>query len=405
MLLPVFFDIPKVSKNLRKKLSCSQCKLFKNAKHPKIEPYGNFKKEIMLIGESPGLQGDENRKPWQNEERDNLQKAFKEFDINLFEDCISLNAVNCCPIDENGKSRSPNLMEINCCHEKVVNAIQEYQPSKIFLFDQCALQSVIGSRWKKDLGTISRWRGMTIPDREYNAWICPQFAPIFPERGEKEIRSIWMQDLQKAFELPKKIPIFKDAKKQITFLNEKELYLLETLSDPIAFDYETTGLKPHNTKLHRIVIMSAADMDKCYVFIMPKKGTKGFAIVRNFLQSKRGKIASNMKFEDNWTNVSSGYEVKNWIWDTMLCAHVIDNRRWISGLKFQVYITFGIIDYDSEISSYLESIDKKNANSVNKIDELMKTSEGKRKLMTYCGLDSIFERWLAQRQMKKLNYI
>lgn len=111
-----------------------------------------------------------------------------------------------------------------------------------------------------------------------------------------------------------------------------------------------------------------------------------------------------MKFEQTWSVLHLGYEVKNWLWDTMLASHVLDNRQGISGLKFQVFVRFGAVDYSSEINEYLTSKDKKSGNTVNRIDELIKTEGGRRKLLVYNGMDSIFEYKLAMRQMAELEY-
>ena len=114
-----------------------------------------------------------------------------------------------------------------------------------------------------------------------------------------------------------------------------------------------------------------------------------------------GKIAHNMKFEDTWANVYWGTKVNGWQWDTMLATHLLDNRKYICSLKFQVYVNFGVVDYDSEISGYLES-GSKNANSVNKVSELITTEEGYRKLMSYCGMDVIFTYRLAMAQQRRI---
>ena len=93
-----------------------------------------------------------------------------------------------------------------------------------------------------------------------------------------------------------------------------------------------------------------------------------------------------------------GYPVKNWAWDSMQAAHILNNREGITSLKFQVYVNFGIEDYGSEVHPYLESGDK-NANAFNRIEELISTDAGKQKLLLYGGLDSLYEYWLAIKQM------
>ena len=57
--------------------------------------------------------------------------------------------------------------------------------------------------------------------------------------------------------------------------------------------------------------------------------------------------------------------VRGWYWDSMIAAHILNNQAGVSGLKFQTYVHFGVIDYSSEISPYLKS-DDKSANGINK---------------------------------------
>jgi hypothetical protein len=114
--------------------------------------------------------------------------------------------------------------------------------------------------------------------------------------------------------------------------------------------------------------------------------------------SQIGKIAQNMKFEESWSVVRLKQSVNNWIWDTMLAAHILDNRPGVTGLKFQVYTQFGVVDYSSEVESYLQSVDETSANSINRIMELVNDKQGKEKLLKYCALDSIFEYRLSKIQ-------
>jgi len=269
------------------------------------------------------------------------------------------------------------------------------------MFGQQAVTSIIGQKWQSDLGTISKWRGWTIPDRDFNAWLCPTFHPSFVERGEKEIRTIWMQDLKQALSLvDTPLPPYEDETDKVEIV--KDLHFLDSLKGPVAFDYETTGLKPHDTSKHRIVCMSVCnDPQKAYAFMMPDDPDQ-LDCIRALLQGQRGKIAQNMKFEHTWTYNALGYEVRHWIWDTMLATHIMDNRPDVCGLKFQVYVQFGLGDYSSDVAPFLKS-KTKDGNAVNQIDALTVSLTGKKKLLKYCGLDSLFEYRLAMKQMRELN--
>lgn len=385
-----------------KHLSCYSCGLYKDAQTPKMKPYGNFKKEIMCIGECPGEKEDVLGKPWQGKSGMLLKKTLAQFDVDLFEDCICLNAVNCRPVTEEYKNRTPTQNEVNCCKRNVQSAIKQYKPKLIFLFGSLAVQSVIGVKWKKDLGKFSKWIGWQIPDQEYKAWLCPVFHPSYILREEKEeIDNLWQYHIEKALNvLNSEFPVY--IKPNITFLENNELEQLHSVKEGsiISFDYETTGLKPH-AKGHKILCCSIAVNEfDVFVFMINKKNISPFL---NVLKNKNiKKVAHNLKYEQTWTQCCLKTDVENWYWDTMLQAHILDNRPDITGLKFQTYINFGIGDYSSEIEPVLQGEDSKNCNSLNKLELYMKSPENALKIMQYCALDSIFTYRLMLLQQKQI---
>ncbi len=376
--------------------SCFICGLQRNA--TLVPPYGNFKKGIMIIGEFPGDRDDARGRPWQGREGRLLQKTLEKIGVDLFEDCISMYALSCFPKDKQVTGK-----EIDCCREmKVLNALKEYQPKIVLLLGMVAVTSVIGARWDKSLGGIGKWRGWTIPDQEYNAWICPTFALSYVSSAQmSEVNIIWKQDLIRAISLG---DLVRFKKPKIHYIEDLEV--LRTINTKMAaFDYETTGLKPY-FKGHRIVCASVAyDQDNAYTFIMPKKKSLREPFIE-FLQNKKiKKIASNMKYEDQWSLIRLQKEVKGWFHDTMLTAHVLDNRPGITGLKFQAFVKMGVIEYDAEVSNYIsKSRENGNrSNAINMIYELLEQPGGEKELLKYCALDSIYEYRLAQIQIKELN--
>lgn len=383
-----------------KSLSCFSCGLYRSCDSPKIEPYGNFKKKIMIIGEAPGEREDRNGKPWQGKTGRLLQRTLEEIGIDLFDDCISLNSVNCRPPE----NRQPLPKEIMSCRDvKVLPAINDFNPSTIILLGSVPLTSFLGmkkrSETSKKVAGIAKWAGWTIPDQDFKAWICPTYHPSYIERLENpESQLVWKEDLKKAIAtVSKPFPIYKEPK--ITYIDD--LDWLDTIeTDLAAFDYETTGIKPHASG-HRILCASI-----CYsptgvtAFLMPSKKSERAGFIR-FLKSKIRKIASNFKFEDNWSNVRLKTSVNNWYWDTMLDSHILDHRQGTTGLKFQAYVNFGVYGYDDEVSPYIEQQDKNGMNLLPKYIE--KTEDGEKELLRYCGLDSFFEYNLALLQKKQID--
>lgn len=398
-------DVKSVNMQDGKIASCASCGLYKYVLSPRMQPFGKFKKGILNLGEAPGEHEDKKGRQWQGKAGQRLQKAYRKLGIDLFEDCLNFNAVNCRPVDGKGNNRSPTNNEILCCRRRVLKVIEEYKPKVIVLFGQAALESVIGWRWTKQLGNISKWRGFTIPDQHFKAWLCPTFHPSYVERQQysPELETIWMKDLKRAIKKidEPKWPTKPDEEKSVHFIDIEDLENIN-FGDTIAIDYETTGLKPY-LKGHKIVCASVASgEDSVSVFMVPEDINR-WEPLRKLLASKKiGKIAHNMKFEEMWSRGYLKQPVSNWVWDSMLAAHVIDNRSDITGLKFQTYIHFGEVGYDDQVSKYLQSDDPKNSNAFNKVESLIKTESGRNLLMKYCALDSLFTFRLAQLQMKIL---
>lgn len=384
-----------------KDYSCSSCGLYKDCLSPRMLPYGNFKKGIMNIGEAPGEREDELNMPWQGRTGRLLESTYRKLGIDLFDDCINLNAVNCRPTDKHG-NRPPTNFEIECCRRLVLKAINQYKPKVIVLLGNSAVYSIIGNRWKRDLGGITKWRGWMIPDQDLKAWVCPTFHPSFIEREDEPIaKVIWQQDLQKAIEhVPIALPEYPEPKIEII----KDLNILNSIkSDTIAIDFETTGIKPH-AQGHEIISCAVADTpDHCFVFLMPKKRSELVPLLNMLTDKKIKKRAQNMKFEHSWAKERLRVEIKGWEWDSMLATHLLDNRPGITSLKFQTFVNFGVADYSSEIEPYLKTKDKdEGANAINMIKTLLELPNGTEKLLTYNAYDAIYEYRLSELQMPEI---
>ena len=94
-----------------------------------------------------------------------------------------------------------------------------------------------------------------------------------------------------------------------------------------------------------------------------------------------------------WSRVFFQTRVRNWYHDTMLAAHVLDNRSSITSIKFQAFVRYGLGNYDQQVAPYIESGDK-NANAFNRISQVSTDS-----LLKYCGYDSFLE-WLTARDQR-----
>lgn len=427
-------------------MDCSGCGLDRRCKSPRMAATGDGLKKILLIAESPGAEEDSRGIQLVGEAGQTQRKALAQFGIDLDRDCWKTNAIRCRPfiVDEKGaeKNRAPEPFEIDCCRSRVFADIAAFQPKLIILLGAHAVESVIGHRWKHgDLGGIGKWRGWTIPDRDINAWVCPTFHPSYINRSrnfEPVAEMIWEQDLERALAcLDKPLPMYRDERSFIQVLparlcNDKTLLgqvglttaeedeIIKTIDSyqfewssfhethpPLFYlDFETNAKKPYLSGRRILSCAISIAEDKTISFPMTHRISVELAKVLGDFSIPKG--AQNMKFEDAWANVTlPNCRVRGWEWDSMLGANILDNRRGVSGLKFQAYVEDGIIDYDSHLAEYKDAdADEyegdqgdagKDANALNRIEQAPAGD-----VLMYGGMDALIGRRRSLAQMDKI---
>ena len=369
--------------------SCGACGLHKKCNSPKMEPSGKGELGILIIGEGISKQEDARNEAMIGAPAQLLRKVLDKEGIDLERDCLKMNAISCNSGDD------PTEKQVEYCRPRVWRVIKEFKPELIIVLGNAAIESILGHRWKKKLDGVTKWRGFVAPDRDTKCWVSFAFHPayVLSERERNPaVETIFTDDIAYAvrhIDVP--FPQHKDEKECIEIVtDERRLKDLLThtydYADIIAFDYETTGLKPH-AKGHQIVTCAVAESaTSCYAFNMPKEG-ENLHIWKQILKERAiAKVAANMKFEDAWSRFILQTVVENWIHDTMLTAHILDNRKSVTGLKFQAYVEFGIVDYDSKVSEYLVGEDEKESNGFNRI-----LQAPRKPLLLYNGFDSLLE--------------
>ncbi len=391
-------QIASVSRPGGQVLSCASCGLYRIATNPRMPVKGIGAKKILIIGDAPVLEEDERGEFGSGWQFRKLKKQLVASDIDIYNDCIYMTAVRCVCLDADGKENVPTMHQVNCCRKNVMAIIKEYKPVMIMVLGMSALQCLIGRRWGGEIGKFEKWRGWTIPDQELRTWICPVFHPKHVHTEADEL--IWAEDIKNALlQAFQPFPDYEEPTIEVL----TDLDKLNSIRDgsTVSIDYETTGLKPQAAG-HDIICASVATSTlHCYSFLLPPEPTK----LRPFLKLLRNptinKMAHNMKYEDTWTTEILKTPVQNWWWDSMLAAHILDNRPGIVGLKFQTYVNFGIVDYNSEIAPYLQS-GSTDSNAINRITQLLESPEKVRQLLTYCGLDTVYQYRLMKLQQKQM---
>ena len=385
--------------------SCISCKLYKSGcNSPKMEAQGNGRKKILIVLDTPTDADDANNAYLHGKEGSLIRSVFKPLGINMHEDVVITSAVRCKPIAD-GEGIVPDNFQIDSCRVFMMQEINKLKPRLIIPMGAYALQSVLGTIWTDSLNNIEKWRGWIIPDQTLKCFVAPTYSASFVQDNKNQIINVLLkQDIAAALKmLNEKFPVFK--KPNIMILDKLDALYDIKPNTITAFDYETTGLKPH-LEGHKIISASIAiSPDDVYAFKMPEKPAKLEPFIWYLRNKYIPKMAQNMKFEESWSYNILGVRVKGWHWDTMLMTHVLDNRREITGLKLQGYLQFGIQNYSIEVEQILKAIDPDNANSKNRIESYIKVPRQLEYLLEYNAMDSIVEYRLAMRQKEFLKHI
>ncbi len=373
---------------------CQSCGLSRGCDSPKMPFTGEGKRGVLIVAEAPGATEDERGTQLIGKAGQLLRNILEDIGWDLDEDCWKTNAIICRPPD----NRTPVKKEIESCRPCLMKTIKKLHPKVVVLMGSVAVNSLLEPIWRKGIGAIGRWVGCRIPLRELNLWACPIWHPSYLLRRNNEELELWFRRyLEEALKIQKepwkKIPLdydkhiivkkdHRDAAKSIRSFTLNEV--------AVAFDYETDRLKPDANDAK---IVSCAISNGTYTVAYPWVGD-AITATSELLKSPTPKIAANIKFEERWTRKILGHGVRNWKWDTMQAAHVLNNEPGITSVKFQAFIRFGIGDYDSHISSYLKGLD---SNTSNRIKELRLAD-----LLLYNGMDALLEFKIAEQQMEEM---
>lgn len=354
--------------------------------------YGQGRKGVLVVGEAPGQNEDEQGRPFVGKAGQFLRQALGEIGISLDRDAWTTNALICRP----PKNKTPDPKQISYCRPNLLNAIRTYEPRVIVTLGKCALVSVLEGYWKGDVGSMEKWVGWRIPLERH--WICPTFHPAYLLRMKNVLMDrLFLKDLTMAFELRADPPKREDFSKRIEILYDereicREIQGAIDIGGWCAVDYETNCIKPDWPQA-RIFSCALSNGNRTISFPWIGKAVEAMGA---FLRSEKSKkIASNLKMEERWTLQKFGHGVRNWGWDTMLASHCLDNRTGICSLKFQSFVRMGVPSYNESIQPYLVS-QQGPYNRIHEVDI--------KNLLLYGGMDAILEYRLAMLQRRDMGY-
>lgn len=382
-------------KTTAKNAHCEKCKLHLTCRNPRMEPKGKGEIKVLHVAQAPEAIEDKKNEQLIGTAGKFYERSLKKVGMNL-NDGLKTNACTCFPVGD----KKPTKTQIKACHPNLRKCIEEFKPHVIIALGECAIESLTMHKSSTSLiGGLSTCRGFVIPDKEYNAWICPTFHPSYvmrdttPDVAEK----IFLDDLEhavKMVDVPLPYHIKDNEESKIEILKhpkETKLWLKKMMGFPeqkfmTAFDYETSGLKPqHKDHFIRTCSISLGP-DHAVAFPFFNDDQEFLTIFSRYLATTDiMKIAANMQYENTWSNVKLGMNINGWLYDTMIGMHCIDNRPKICGLERMNYFTFGVEPYDEYIGKFLKS-EEGRGNSFNKIEEA-----DLHDLLIYNGMDSMTE--------------
>lgn len=395
---------------------CETCGLCESAFHPKLSFAGEGKKSIAIVGEFPSADEEEKGDYFYGRDFRFLRDALEELGVDIARDCYYLSAVSC----RTPRNRPPTKMEVTACGPRIDRFLSKLKPSVIICLGKAAFDTIVAPRVTGRLkGTgYNKFYGDLIPDQQIGCYILPTYSvkelmdrrtyedgnqgkPLW-ER-DKAIFREWKEHLARACSVwDQKVEIV-NYTQQCKITQDIDVaidWIIEAMDwDKVAFDYETTGIKPHR-KGHRIVTASISNGKISYAF--PFFDDPMFRKTwKRLMRSPNKKIAHNIGFEYLWTNEICGYWFENLFWDTMLAAHILHNQK-PTGLKYCTYAEFGVIGYDDAADPYLGAPTKDvlvyGENAFNRIDQVPMAD-----LLLYNALDSLFTYRLYEKQLGKFD--
>jgi uracil-DNA glycosylase family 4 len=383
---------------------CGACKLDRGCKSPKMPVTGYGRKGILIVTNAPDLDDDREGQLFVGEPGQYLRRVLADNDVDLDRDCWKTSALICAPPE-----REPTDDEIDHCRPSLLKVIRELKPRHIIPLGKTAITSLLAPLWREAVGGIEKWVGWQIPLQAHNAWVTPNYGPKDVQDAgdsrEGPVIKVWFERyLAQAVALTGRpyevIPNYESEVRIVMDPEAVAAWIDEKLQvgGAFSFDYETDRLKPDHPEA-QIVCASI-----CWVWNRKKRETIAFpwvgAAISAFgrmLRSRYPKIGANNKFESRWSIRFFGEPVVNFTHDVCIVAHVLDNRRDITSLKFQAFIRCGVPDWSSSIAQYL---DGDGGNTRNRIREA-----NLRKLLLYNGIDSLLCYLVAMHQKDELKKV
>jgi DNA polymerase-1 len=297
---------------------------------------------VMIIGEAPGFNEDEQGTPFIGQAGQFLEQCLKEVGIDR-EDCYITNAVKCRP----PANRPPTKTEINACKDHLLNEVLKVNPEYIVTLGNVPLSSVTGK------SGIMKYRGSLIEDKSVK--VFPMLHPAGILRNPKNI-PLMKSDMNRLAQiLNGESQELKEYKVKV-INNWAQLKMLKRKlkgKKYIAYDLETQSLNWRTAKIW--VLGIAISSTKAYIIPIehPQSPFREdwfgvFTYLWEIFEDKdKFLIAQNGKFDNKFFRREGMEPFLNF--DTMIAAHLLDENT-PNNLGYLSMSELGTDDYKKRYS-------------------------------------------------------
>ena len=386
-------------------MRCASCNKGTHCKSPRMPYVGKGEKGILIVIDSIDSNADKTGSLSNGQSYKFLTTELRKKGINLYKDCWVTSCVKC------ALPGNPSKKDSLECNYILMDEIKELQPKYIWTFGNIALGSITDKYYSGIVDTAMH--GDIVPLQEHSAWFTPFYAIFMIQAKKKDpnFQATFNRDLDKAIQFLKKQ---KDVPKY-NYTDPKNVEFLLTIDEVLerldelticggqqAFDFETTGLKPH-AKGHKITTMAISTNDKAYAF--PVDYQKFWTDDEWYIITEKladwvnhpniEAVAHNKAFENLWSNVL--LEASKYVAHcTQATQHVLDHRRGTKRLKYQIFRRWGLHSYEVNADRYIKSIGN-SANDFNRMDDMPLPEQ-----LLYVGLDAFCTMKLFREQEMEL---
>jgi DNA polymerase I len=339
---------------------CKKCGLYNGCKSPFMPAHGASNPRIIIIGEAPGSDEDDEGVPFVGQSGHLLRDTLDGLGIDIENDVLFTNVVRCRPPDNKITRQA-----IQACKQFAIADIYKFvegdlsdfpagqyvRLEQVWLMGNSPLNGILGE------SGITSWNGNII--EKDGLKFVPLYHPAYILRDNSHMDD-WLSAMMNALD------------GNDTHSDRYEIIIVDTIAKArlmradlrrhkiISFDTEVSSLDPFAEEQLLLSVSFACPDGRAYTIPMDHPETpwsdRDYAevagIIIDILRSEPI-IGHNVKFDQNQTRalLQTKFDA---VGDTMIISHLLDSRQGIHGLKHLAGQYLGMYEYEQELTDYVK---------------------------------------------------